>query len=487
MLPVLLALVHRQGDILPDFPSGWYAVPGGGSATKTDRIPGAAPGGFAALGTSLASFPIEREMRLTVSLRAQSADVTARINSFAYDAGGKVLKMVSTPVPLEVGTWTEGRTTMVAPRGTKTVTVFVLNMTPQPVEMRSPHLELGEARVLDVQGGGLLRASAGMPVAGGAGTVVFPIPGPTAEQVPVSFVLRSSDPAALKGYVVKRREGENWVCEAQVDPHGEKPTTLRWESLIAVRDRAVAPLPEAKLGVPDPSIKAWLVSTPVVQADDFAIRKKAAELRAGTADVETFVRRVLAFTSENKGTGGTFRSLDASCALTSGGSCTSRANLGAALLRAGGVPARTVSHLPTWAYGSGLYEHWLVEYWHPGVGWVRGETTQGEFRPEASGFAQLAVASIEDERRSGKPGQLGWIMPGAAWMSGIQGFGGLHAAGSENEGNANWCRPERRMDVMATMKAARAAWPRLAMGHPELNEVAAKATPTELAKALGSL
>ena len=150
-----------------------------------------------------------------------------------------------------------------------------------------------------------------------------------------------------------------------------------------------------------------------MQSDDPAVAAKAEELAAGTTDVAGFVRNVLDFTSTNRGSGAAITALDARLALDCGGSCTSRANLCAALLRAQGIAARTQAHLPTWS--GPLYEHWLVEYWHPGAGWIWVESTKGEVRPAPWSLVVLNTANPEDEdhafderiRHSG-------VMPGVA-------------------------------------------------------------------------
>lgn len=483
------ALIAFQGGLLPSFPEAWprlNVVSEKRDGGTVAQIAPAGGDGFSATGAWIQNPPLERELRFSVWLRAVESG-SAAINAFAYGEGQKLIRPFTVTVAVEAGKWVEGRSTIVAPPGTKELRLFVINTASKPLDVSSPRLELGEAKIVSLHGSGLLRASAASPVTGGKGTLLFPIPGPTAESVPVSFVLRSTPPEALEGYTVRRRAGDNWICEARVSPPAGGTATLRWEALVAVRDGAAKTLPKAKFGPVAPTLASWLTSTPVVQAADPAIRAKAAALRKASPDVETFARKVIEFTSQNEGKGKPHTALDAASAMEQGGSCTNRANLAAALLRAGGVPARTVSHLPVWAYGSPLYEHWLTEYWHPGVGWTRVETTLGRFRPQASSFAPLATASIEDERMTGKPGQIGWIMPGAAWMSGVQGTGALRA-GNGSEGAAAWCRPERKLVVdAALLKAAREAWPRLAIGHPELDATAMTATPEELIQSLVTL
>jgi len=456
---------HAEPVKLPTFPGGWsrlMTVPGLTHEGKVGaRLAANVAPQFLACGISLDSPPIDRELKFTMWIRTAGPDHSFHLNSFAYDKGQAMLSMKSSTVEAKKGVWVKGESVFCVPPGTVNLTLFLINDSGKPVDVADPNLEAGGPMINALAGDGILRASSGSVVTGKDGTVIFPIPGPTAEQAPISFHLTATPANTLVHYDIKRRECDNWVCEAHVLAPGPKPASLRWESLVLIHElpkpiRPTVKISDAKSGMTD-----WLASTPVVQSADPAIVKKAKELRTASKDLADFAERVIIFTSVNQGTGKPFVALDAASALGCGGSCTSRANLGAALLRAGGVPARTISHLPTWAYGSPLYEHWLIEYWHPGAGWVRLETTQGEVMPRASTFAVLATASVSDEKLTGKAGQLGWILPGAAWMSGIQGSGSLQpGAATEEEGSANWCRPERRLAVSPDLfNAAKAPWP----------------------------
>lgn len=179
--------------------------------------------------------------------------------------------------------------------------------------------------------------------------------------------------------------------------------------------RKEPPLAKEKGGASD--FAEWTHSSACVQSDDPEIKSKAEELQSGTDDLETYVRRATEFCAKNKGLPGEkFFSLDAARALKCGGSCTSRANLAAALLRARGIPARTVAHLPAWGR-SGFFEHWLVEYWHPKSGWVWVEPTLNKLQPAPNFVVVLAVSNIADEDRAFDPYQIRYVMPGAAYLS----------------------------------------------------------------------
>ena len=247
------------------------------------------------------------------------------------------------------------------------------------------------------------------------GTITFPIPGLYRQQIPLSFEIRTEPVDALINYrIFKREDAINWLCEASLKPD-KRDVNVTWESLVLVPGQEKATtLPKAEIsdivseasnGVSGASnkvsggcdkvsgasnrvsaasskfsgtrklgagasdkvseaskredgtsdMKQWLRSNGCIQSDDSGIRAKAKELSEGASDLESYARKVIAFTSANRGTGAKFDSLDAKKALVAGGSCTSRANLAAALFRANGIAARTISHLPAWS--PSLFEH----------------------------------------------------------------------------------------------------------------------------------
>jgi hypothetical protein len=271
-------------------------------------------------------------------------------------------------------------------------------------------------------GPGLIRASessgAGPSTEGAVGTLTFPVPGTYRDQVPLSFSLTCQPPGALKGYRWRRREdGMNWLCDVTLAPP-KNGAVVRWESIVLVDDHKAVDLPTApKPEVPEET-KRWTRSTGCVQSNDADICAKAEELAKGATDVGEYARRVTHFVATNPLRMNKFWHLDARSALTCGGSCTSRANLGAALLRARGIPARTVAHLPTWS--GPLYEHWLVEYWHPGVGWVWLETSLDQVQPPSWSLVVLNVANPEDEDLAFAPVRKRGVVPGAPHLSVIE-------------------------------------------------------------------
>lgn len=72
-------------------------------------------------------------------------------------------------------------------------------------------------------------------------------------------------------------------------------------------------------------------------------------------------------------------------------SCSTRA-LAVALLRARGIGARTISHIPIW--GGWMDGHWMLEYWHPGEGWIWLESALNQFEPSPNSLVILAVSEL---------------------------------------------------------------------------------------------
>jgi hypothetical protein len=250
-----------------------------------------------------------------------------------------------------------------------------------------------------LDGPGLIRAEMAevfrVKEPGVAGKVTFPIPGTYRDQVPLAFRIEVQPPDALKGSrLIRRADGMNWLCEVEVAPPKDK-AMVRWEALVFVGGRPTEALPRArKPEVPEETQK-WTRSAGCVQSDDPGIQAKAAALAEGTDDVGEYASRVIRFTTMNPYRAELCRTLDARGALLGGSSCTGRANLAAALLRARGIPARTVAHLPTWC--GPLFTHWLVEYWHPGVGWVWMEPTLDQPQPPSWTAVVVNVSKPSDE------------------------------------------------------------------------------------------
>jgi len=289
-------------------------------------------------------------------------------------------------------------------------------------------------RPVPLEGYGVLRASHGCMVGPapksdapgvmrrGRGVVTFAVPGTYRDQVPLSFEVKAEPAKAMRGYKLRQREdGLNWVCDVTVVTDG--PVTVWWEATVLVADRKPVNLPKAATPEVTPGVERWVRPTGCVQSDDTAVKKLADELAKDTPDIGDYARKVTDWVAKNRGTGKPFITLDAAAAVGCGGSCTSRANLSAALLRARGIPARTIAHLPTWA--GPLYVHWLTEYWHPNQGWVTIEPSRNQNQPSPTTYAVINVATPDDEDHAEFASLRSGVMAGAPRLSSRDIDGGI--------------------------------------------------------------
>ncbi len=239
------------------------------------------------------------------------------------------------------------------------------------------------------------------PCAGEAGVVSFPVPLCSRGQVPLAFLPSAEPASALESFRLRRRaDGCNLLAELRVRPPAGG-ARVRWEALVLVGDEEPTKLGFAPRAAAPPPTQSWLRSTACVQSAHPEIAARAAELGEAYPEIVEYVSKVIEVTSRLGGES-PLEALDAYTAFRVGGSCTSRANLAAALLRARGIPARTVAHLPV-SPRSELYQHWLVEWWHPAAGWVRSESSTGELQVADRDLVVLNVSQPDDEDRAFDP------------------------------------------------------------------------------------
>lgn len=421
-----------------DGAKGWFlrdataVSPDQNNDQPTVKLNGVKPGpnSWSHVGISINAIPTNQKLNFSCLLRGDKSGQKLSVNAFAYNAANNLVANWTADSFVDNGAWKQFKATYVAPPEATYLTVWVIDATAYPAYVSRASLQLGGYQkaapaYVDTDPGAtmILRARYQACVRPlpkrDTGVVTFPVPGTYRDQVPLTFDLHVEPPSALIDYrIIKRDDGLNWLCQVNIKSPG-KGVIIKWESLVLVSGRKEPTLPKVQPSAPK-EVAQWTHSTACVQSADPTILAKSEELAKGTDDVESYVRKVIAFTSKNKGKAGEkFDALDAKRALLCGGSCTSRANLAAALLRAHGIPARTVSHLPAW-YTGPLFEHWLVEYWHPTVGWVWIEPTLNGFQPPANDLIVLAVSSPADEDKAFDPVHLRCIMPGAPYLSGFE-------------------------------------------------------------------
>jgi len=255
------------------------------------------------------------------------------------------------------------------------------------------------------------------PVKGKGLTLVIPVPLDYREQVPLTYRLAVDPPAVVRSMKTREDRPGNWVVEVALAPFDATARVrLKWSSVVLVAPRSFSDVPPQASIPPEwpEEARPWLASTTCVEAADPRIQQVARALRGNSRDVPQIIQSTLTRLREiydHQRSMGT--SLDAVQALEHTGSCTSCANLTAALLRANGIPARILSGYPTW-FGP-LQTHYMVEAWMPGYGWYPLESTllRAPWDPHQQINVSIVPTDYEDERSNSRPGGA----PGVPYLS----------------------------------------------------------------------
>jgi hypothetical protein len=207
--------------------------------------------------------------------------------------------------------------------------------------------------------------------------VLLPLPLAYRRQVPVTYELTVDPPEATSSVTVYQDTPHNHVAKVSVVLNSKRnKVDIKFRSLVLVGPSSFSDLPD-RAELPDQwpkECQPWLKSTWCVDSRHEKIQALSKEIRANTNDVMTLI----AVTQERAGTiffnaHGEAKDLTAVEALTGRGSCTSCANLVAALLRASNIPARVVAGYPSWT--GALQTHYIVEAYVPQFGWYPIEST----------------------------------------------------------------------------------------------------------------
>lgn len=249
-------------------------------------------------------------------------------------------------------------------------------------------------------------------------TLLLPLPLSYRDQVPISFQLSVRPPGAVDAIDIYEDLANNHVAKLTVGNvrHWKQVDVTLTSTVLVGPSRFDAvpdstPIPEAWPTEAEP----WLAATWCADANNERIVALATEIRADTDDVRQIIRRV------EQSANNVFRSaegqpenLTAVAALDTLGSCTSCANLVAALLRASGVPARVLSGYPAWS--PPLQTHYIVEAYVPDFGWYPIESTFCQSPWPNTHQVHVAIVPPEYEQQSKADGRC-WAFAGVPYLS----------------------------------------------------------------------
>jgi hypothetical protein len=248
--------------------------------------------------------------------------------------------------------------------------------------------------------------------------VLIPLPLAYRDQVPLNFELTVAPPRAIDAVEIYQDGPDNYVLKAQfADKETWEHVDIAFKSMVIVGPSDFSGAP-AKADIPDVwpvEAQPWLAATWCVDAKHERIKAIGEEIRSTTSDVPEIVRLVLKRAGQAFGSAqGQATAMTAVQALDKRGSCTSCANLVAALLRASGVPARIVAGYPSWS--GPLQTHYIVEAYMPEYGWYPIESTQCQSPWPNTHQVNVAIIPPQHEEKAKAGFRLG-IGAGVPYLS----------------------------------------------------------------------
>jgi hypothetical protein len=233
--------------------------------------------------------------------------------------------------------------------------------------------------------------------------VLIPLPLAYRQQVPLTYQLAVYPSEAATGITTYQDTPYNHVAKVSVVLRSKSDKIdITFRSVVLVAPKSFSDVP-ARVEIPDgwpAECQPWLTSTWCVESQNDDIQALSKDIRDAVDDADD-VMSIIAAVQERAGkvvanAQGDYKDLTAVAALKSLGSCTSNANLVAALLRASNIPARVVSGYPSWT--GPLQTHYIVEAWVPDYGWYPIEPTR--FKSPWPNEYQVNVAVIPPKYES---------------------------------------------------------------------------------------
>jgi hypothetical protein len=450
-------------------PSGWMPVwpsflkeaprfereaekPHGGEACAAIRLSDG--GGYSSYMQRIEDPPEEAvTARLEGWIRAEKGTAASLILIFFDPDDPKAETLLQTPAAAATGEWTRVEVEAPVPASVKKWLVrcgiagkgaaafddISLTWSKEKIEGAQVVLAEGHGKYFVVPGGS------------GPASISLSIPFPFGGQTPLALSVESDPPDAVLRLDVKAERDNRPLCVVLRPDSAKRKVLLRVNTLTLLRDRSLADgagIPLAEAGKVPGEVKVHLRAARGVEAGDHGIREIAGSFSRKDAaallgDLTKFLREKLKY--EGGADQGARNSIRTGKAV-----CTGYANAAAALLIAAGVPARILACTQT---EGKLQEHYIVEAWAPGPGWMRIETTMARFPwPDSR---NLIVRIIYPEaQRSPANVPLYWELSGAK----EGGFDGDPGDGCWQSADTHLRLLVEDRDIEAIEKAARKAF-----------------------------
>ena len=210
-----------------------------------------------------------------------------------------------------------------------------------------------------------------------AAKLEFPLPRDYRGQVPIGFQLqvKPANVVASKRIVVGKT-GDTIVQLKFIPLKPKQQFEIEWKGQVMVDVNEHFGRTDTPISFPatfPEETQDWMKASAFIQSDDPRIKKAASNYKRDDVfkTIDAVLAGMVSITSKARGQ---ITECSSVTALTKQGSCTSNANLCAALLRANGIPARILAGYPTWAHVP-YQTHYIVEAYVPSVGWYPIEST----------------------------------------------------------------------------------------------------------------
>lgn len=233
-------------------------------------------------------------------------------------------------------------------------------------------------------------------------TYLFPLPLAYRDQVPLTFRLVVQPHECAKEVEIIEGPGENRILKLALDNLDKhQDIKVAYNSVVLVAPTKFNAVPRsAKFPEEWPTeAKPWMASTWCCDHENERIKAMAGKIRGDSNDVIDVINKTLVSASQKMAKAkGRVNDLIATEALDKEGSCTSSANLVAALLRGAGIPSRILSGYPTWS--GPLQTHYIVEAYVPQYGWYPVESTMCRAPWPNHQQVNVSVVPIEHESQA---------------------------------------------------------------------------------------
>ena len=272
--------------------------------------------------------------------------------------------------------------------------------------------EIAEANSAAMEHPGLVGAMGGAHVKllkTGTYDVMLPLPQVVDGQVPICFYIRSTPPDPAVEYRIQRREELNDVVTVRLRGERNQEVWLEWSSVVLIAGKSVAPDSSPP--------KSYRSATACVQADSPRIKKLAEELWPSNGKVDDYARNIQGFIRGMERVKQP-RSLDALGILDSGANeiCTANANLALTLMRAKGIPSRSMAVVPPTSQR--LEMHRIVEYHNDQWHYFDPSSLHADVPMKSWQMVIMAKTSVADENVAMKP-RMG-AMPGCPYAQELE-------------------------------------------------------------------